>query len=383
MPLARWSAVVVLASCGHDAAGPGPPVFRTVSAGYLHTCAVTVEGVTYCWGEDRLGALGNGQRDTNRLAPVPVGGGLNFAAVSAGGLDSGHTCGVNADGSAYCWGNALFGRLGDGTSALGGAVAPRAVAGASKFTAISAGYESACGLATDGAILCWGDGTWGQLGNGLFSTYALAPVRVIGALGFVAVSAGGQHACGVAAGGAGYCWGYNGLGALGTGLPGDTSRPAAVAGGLAFVAISAGLNHSCGLNSDSTAWCWGYNGYGRLGNGSTTGSGVPVAATGGLHFAAIRAGGYHTCGLASGGRAYCWGLNESGQVGDGTTADRTVPAEVAGALSFSSVSAGWRHSCGVTTDGAIYCWGLNDHGQLGNGTMTASSVPVRVGPPAL
>ena len=380
--LARWFAVVVVATCGHDATGPAPPVFRSVSAGYLHTCAVTVEGVTYCWGENQLGALGNGQRDTNRLAPVLVGGGLSFAAVSAGGLDSGHTCGIRADGSAYCWGNALFGRLGDGTSGLGGAVAPRAVAGVSKFTDVSAGYESTCGLLTDGEIQCWGDGTFGQLGNGLFNTYDLAPVRVSGALTFVAVSAGGQHACGIAAGGAGYCWGYNGLDALGTGLAGDTARPALVAGGVNFVAVSAGRNHTCGLSSDSTAWCWGYNAYGRLGNGSTTASGVPVAASGGLHFLAIRAGGYHTCGLASGGRAYCWGLNESGQVGDGSTTDRTVPVEVAGALSFRAVSTGWRHSCGVTSDGAVYCWGLNDHGQLGNGSVTASPVPLRVSAPA-
>ena len=381
--LALAATALLLAVCSHEPAAPAPPAYRSVSAGYLHSCAVTAGGTTFCWGENRLGALGNGQRDTNRLVPVLVGGDLGFAAVSAGGVDSGHTCGVTPGGAGYCWGNAMFGRLGDGVNDIGGAVAPRAVAGTLHFAGLSAGYDATCGILASGALWCWGDGSYGQLGNGAFSTYSLSPVSVAGGLTFVAVSAGAQHACGIAVSGGAYCWGYNGLGALGNGTSRDTALPAAVSGGLSFVAISAGRNHTCAVRADSTAYCWGYNDFGRLGDGSTTASAVPVAVSGGLHFAMIGAGGYHTCGLASGGQAYCWGSNESGQLGDGTTTNRPLPVAVSGGLSFAVVTTGWRHSCGVTIAGEVYCWGLNDHGQLGDGTTSSSPAPRRISGPAL
>ncbi len=379
--LGSLAAAALLASCGEAMRPtPGQPYYVSVTAGYLHSCAVAIGGAAYCWGENRMGALGDGNRDTNRLVPAPVLGSLAFSAVSAGGVDSGHTCAVTPTGAGYCWGNALFGRLGDG-SGIGGALAPRAVADTFHLSAVSAGYMGACGLGAGGALWCWGDDTYGELGNGVFNTYALSPVQVGGGLAFTAVTAGSQHACGIAVGGAAYCWGYNGLDALGNGLPGDTALPAPVAGGLAFVAISAGRNHTCAVTADSAAYCWGYNDFGRLGNGTTTASGVPVAVLGGLRFASISAGGYHTCGVTSGARAYCWGSNESGQLGDGATIDRWTPVAVGGALPFKAVAAGWRHTCGVTTDGAVYCWGLNDHGQLGNGTTAASLLPARVASP--
>jgi alpha-tubulin suppressor-like RCC1 family protein len=380
--LAVTATAVVLATCRGEPAAPASPVFRSVSTGFLHTCAVARGGAMFCWGENRLGALGNGQRDTNRLVPVPVGGGLSFATVSAGGEDSGHTCGITPGGAGYCWGNATLGRLGDGVNGIGGAVAPQAVAGTLRFAGVSAGYDHSCGFLAGGELWCWGDGTWGQLGNGAFSTYSLSPVRVTGGLAFVAVSAGAQHACGIAAAGSAYCWGYNGLGALGNGTNRDAATPSPVSGGLTFVAISAGRNHNCAVGSDSAAYCWGYNGFGRLGDGSTTASTVPVAVAGSLRFAAIGAGGYHTCGLAGGGQAYCWGSNESGQLGDGTMTDRPLPGAVAGGLTFAAVATGWRHTCGVTTDGIVFCWGLNDHGQLGDGTTTSSPVPRRISEPA-
>ena len=50
---------------------------------------------------------------TTRKNPVLVAGGLNFAAVSTGGN---HTCGLTGAGAAYCWGQGLYGQLGNGTA---------------------------------------------------------------------------------------------------------------------------------------------------------------------------------------------------------------------------------------------------------------------------
>jgi alpha-tubulin suppressor-like RCC1 family protein len=46
--------------------------------------------------------------------PVPVAGNLTFADVSAG--NDGFACGVTTDGGAYCWGENSYGQLGDGTT---------------------------------------------------------------------------------------------------------------------------------------------------------------------------------------------------------------------------------------------------------------------------
>ena len=62
------------------------PSFVQVSAGAYHTCGLTADHHAYCWGENALGALGNGDRGGTIRAdePVPVLTNLKFIAISAG-----------------------------------------------------------------------------------------------------------------------------------------------------------------------------------------------------------------------------------------------------------------------------------------------------------
>jgi alpha-tubulin suppressor-like RCC1 family protein len=87
--------------------------FRALSAGSLHTCAVNPLDVAFCWGGNTRGQLGD-NTTTQRVEPVRVVGGLRFRQVSAGG-GFGHTCGVSTGNLAYCWGDNRLGQLGDGT----------------------------------------------------------------------------------------------------------------------------------------------------------------------------------------------------------------------------------------------------------------------------
>jgi alpha-tubulin suppressor-like RCC1 family protein len=84
-----------------------------ISVGGFHACGVTTTGMAYCWGDNSEGELGIGSPDAHpHPTPASVSGGMKWATVSAG-LGS-MTCGVTTNGITYCWGANINGALGDG-----------------------------------------------------------------------------------------------------------------------------------------------------------------------------------------------------------------------------------------------------------------------------
>jgi alpha-tubulin suppressor-like RCC1 family protein len=176
---------------------PGVTTFDSVSvtAGGAHSCAFTADGtgVAYCWGSNGFGQLGIGAADnTPHSTATIVAGGLAFAALSAGEY---HTCGITTTGDAYCWGRNDYGQLGSGSRTLtapSGIAAPVAVTGGLKFRSITVGELHTCAVAatlgtpvgpssSPGAIYCWGDNVFGQIGNGSSGNNnpVLTPTRVV------------------------------------------------------------------------------------------------------------------------------------------------------------------------------------------------------------
>ena len=253
------------------------------------------------------------------------------------------------------------------------------------FAAVTTGDAHTCGVTAGGAAYCWGYNSSGQLGDGT-TTNRLSPMLVKAPAGvsFAAVTAGRLHTCGVTAAGTAYCWGGNGFGQLGDGTATNRLTPVLVQPptGVSFAAVDAGDFHTCGVTAAGTAYCWGANGSAQLGDGTTIdrSSPVPVPPPTGVSFAAVTAGRLHTCGVTPAGTAYCWGSNSVGQLGDGTVIDRSSPVPVPPptGVSFAAVTAGTAQTCGVTAEGVAYCWGANGSGQLGDGTTTGRLIPVRV-----
>ena len=378
-----------------------PAPFVVVSSGGTHTCGITEQRTAYCWGSNRGSQLGSdltpencdlgGQKTPCSTSPVRVSGGLTFRSISAGWS---HTCGLTTGGQAYCWGSNSDGQLGNGFSRTI-STKPGSVAGALAFKELSAGHEHTCAVTTEGKAYCWGGNVSGQLGNGTRSRDPTSsPVRVSGGLTFKSVSTGQKHTCGLTTGSQAYCWGYNGFGALGSGSLDNElhTTPVPVSGGLTFQSLSAGTDHTCGITANGVAYCWGNNGQGQLGNGGTANRAKPVPVSSGLTFRSVSGGASHTCGITTGGAVYCWGYNAFGTLGVPSTPISSKPVPVSSGLTFRSVSGGASHTCGVTTGGAVYCWGSNLFGRLGatspmetcgygSEPSPCSTTPVRVSDP--
>ncbi len=51
--------LVLLAACGEGTAPPPPMPFSLVSTGSEHTCAIDIDAHAYCWGRNTFGQLGD------------------------------------------------------------------------------------------------------------------------------------------------------------------------------------------------------------------------------------------------------------------------------------------------------------------------------------
>jgi alpha-tubulin suppressor-like RCC1 family protein len=357
-----------------------PDAWVDVAAGGDVTCGLKDSGRLYCWGSNSWHMLGNATQDstcggyTCSSAPLAVEGGKRFSNVSVG---KSHVCAVEqTTGAPYCWGDNLFRKLGlpAGTNF---AATPTLVGGTPPaFKSIAAGWNHSCGVTTTGTAMCWGHGTYGQLGSGSGATTE-TPTAVSAPFGsaqvtYASVTGGMMHSCGSTTSSEIYCWGSLG--------GSSSSIPKAVAfqngSGWSVLAQGGTAKHACATNAASTVFCWGDGGSGQLGNG-TAGAGmksaVPVwvrnSSSGAFTPSLVKlaVGEEHSCGLSAAGNAFCWGHNLYGQLGDGSQIQRTTPVG-AGAHTYTKISAGSAHTCALDTQAEIYCWGANALGQLGIGT---------------
>ncbi len=206
------------------------------------SCAVAA-GKAYCWGENDRGQLGD-QTTSQRTSPVAVydAGALSGKTVvgiaAAGGnpLSSpydgttadrtrrGHACARTSDGGVYCWGSNQYGQMGQGTASLtiqGAPVKVNGLLSSKTVTQIATAYGTPCALASDNTMYCWGQNSYGVIGDGT-TTHRYSPTAVTvadpGLLGktITLISGGVNRNCAIASGST-YCWGNNNIGQIGDG----------------------------------------------------------------------------------------------------------------------------------------------------------------------
>lgn len=109
----RPVAVIGLAGDVATLAQGGAFVLFVEEYGGDFTCAALTDGNVQCWGNNLSGQLGDGSGGERSGSPVRVAGlPDNITAITVGGT---HSCALSGNQQSYCWGSNEFGQLGDGT----------------------------------------------------------------------------------------------------------------------------------------------------------------------------------------------------------------------------------------------------------------------------
>lgn len=311
---------------------------------------------------------------------------VGFTAVRLSTGTGPHTCALDDDGSAFCWGRNWGGELGDGTT--NDSEVPVPVAGSLSFTQIVTGhaYQFAgftCGLATSGEVYCWGSNSVGELGDGGSASMRLEPrpIAVPAGTRFTTLSAFYGGTCGVTTLGDAYCWGMNSGGRFGNGLAGGTAAtPTLVAGNLRWQQVALGDDRACGISSDSRVYCWGGS-LDLLGfDPALAPLTEPMLFDRGPVFDSLSVSAYSQCGTRAGSphAGYCWGSafhvgaipRDFGYV--------TSPSVVAPPTLFRSIKASGSMYFGLSIDGHLYLWGNYWHDHWGPGAPVRMTTAFRL-----
>jgi alpha-tubulin suppressor-like RCC1 family protein len=388
----------------------GAPV--QVGGGEAFTCALGASGRAFCWGANFAGQVGNGAGMAAEVlqvnSPTEIAGG--FVTISSSGY---RTCGLQADGSAFCWGENHLGGVGNGTASVGTTPEvdhvslPVRVQTSLRFQSISAGGSHTCAIDLSGEAWCWGGNDAGQLGEDpRLVLFTPSPVAVLAnqpgvTQQFKAISAGVSHTCAIDTSGAAWCWGNNDnlragidTNACGGVDPPDLNpaqcyfyRPvmteASKTQALKFQSIAAGSRNTCAIDTSGNVQCWGDT---LRGTATAPPSFDRASQVGSISNAvSVRAGATSVCAVAGNGGLFCWGSNDKGQLGNGAApafgAFSVTPVAVSGTQDYVAVSVGNSHACGRTSSNVLRCWGDNTQGQLGAHLLgaNATSVPAVVG----
>ena len=359
-----------------------------VVAGANHTCALFSTGTVKCWGHNNLQQLGIGA-GADQPVPTQVVGVADAIDLYAG-VDQ--TCAILAEGE-MCWGNGsaptLTGQTGVGEiqfgsdyscirglngfssdietpgslSCTGGADIDLQLGDGSVVSAlqVATGNLHTCALQPDSSVQCWGDDTFGELGNGAFGGSQANPFTIqagapLANYPATLIAAGNGFTCA-----AGFpnqdvsCWGDNAFDELGTAganqnLPVEASATPINALAIATNALA---HFVCVIQLDDTVWCWGDNSLGQLGTG---GPAVPAPAGAGPTLGrahGIAVGQNHACAIYYGNGTVV--PTSSDPVPDPSPSPLPAPSPLPPSTDSEQFG--------------IYCWGDNSDGQLGIGSI--------------
>lgn len=238
-----------------------------------------------------------------------------------------------------------------------------------KAEKIALGSSFTCTDSELKGLECWGENSYGQLGNGTFrdSTTAIQS-EFKGKVSKMKL--GTFHGCLISEGEI-FCWGRNTEGQV-SGTNSEVTKipkPIEFLTDNKFIDIAISTSQTCALSVEGKVLCWGnVDPELRKPKWITT---LPI------NIKLIAGGENHFCATDK-VEIYCWGENQHGQLGDGTQKSSLIPNKVKNIQgSISMLALGSRHSC-VKINDELLCWGANDFGQIGDGSKKDQLTPVKV-----
>lgn len=358
----------VVSDCGAPAPAVHDAPVRQLAMGAQHGCAVE-EGLVRCWGANARGELGRGSPSPfeSRAAPVPL-----EEKVAQLATADGASCARTVTGRVFCWGDNSATQL--GRPEPGFSASPLEVKVPVPVAKLAIHSDYALALGSDGRLFGWGNDSEGTLARGddnpMTWPYPRPVVRVAFEHRFKDISAGQGHACGIDEHDVLWCWGRNTAHQLGTASTAQQHRsPVKVLEGVS--AVVAGAFGSCALRA-ATLLCWGETTIDEQGQAITATTPVKMEL-GGKPVRQVDQQWFHLCAVTTDDTLFCWGRGIEGQLGLGALDPQQTPQEVTRGV--EAVATGFFFTCLRRTDGVVACMGENDQGQLGLGDTLRRSSP--------
>ncbi|XP_027357984.1 PH, RCC1 and FYVE domains-containing protein 1-like isoform X2 [Abrus precatorius] len=316
-----------------------------IACGVKHASLVTRQGEVFTWGEESGGRLGHGVgKDVVQPHLVEA---LTSTAIDFVACGEFHSCAVTMAGELYTWGDGTHnaGLLGHGSDVSHWI--PKRIAGPLEGLQVA---FVACGpwhtalITSTGKLFTFGDGTFGVLGHGDRENVSYPrEVESLSGLRTMAVACGVWHTAAIveviatqsstsASSGKLFTWGDGDKNRLGHGDKEARLKPTCVPALIDynFHKIACGHSLTVGLTTSGRVFAMGSTVYGQLGNPQSDGKlpcfvGDKIA---GESIIEIACGAYHVAVLTSKNEVYTWGKGANGRLGHGDIEDRKTPTLV-------------------------------------------------------
>ncbi|XP_023520978.1 PH, RCC1 and FYVE domains-containing protein 1 isoform X2 [Cucurbita pepo subsp. pepo] len=316
-----------------------------IACGVRHAALVTRQGEVFTWGEESGGRLGHGVvKDVSQPRMIESLAASSIDFVACGEF---HTCAVTMTGELYTWGDGTHnaGLLGHGSDVSHWI--PKRVSGpleGLQIASVTCGPWHTALVTSMGQLFTFGDGTFGALGHGDRENISYPKeVESLSGLRTIAVACGVWHTSAVVevivtqssasiSSGKLFTWGDGDKNRLGHGDKEPRLKPTCVPALIDydFHKIACGHSLTVGLTTSGQVFSMGSTVYGQLGNPSADGK-IPCLVEDKLFGESVEevsCGAYHVVVLTSKNEVYTWGKGANGRLGHGDVEDRKTPTLV-------------------------------------------------------
>lgn len=360
---------------------------QRLALGNRHVCFLKENGKVMCWGDNRWKQIGNGIDGGVFLTPQEVVGIDNAISIST---RANTTCALLQDKTVKCWGKGSSGTLGHGIYADSNT--PVTVTGLSNVKSIEAGTAHICTILEDQSVQCWGDNIYGAFGFAPVRISYNTPQPIPGLSGVKSLSANNWNGCALLNSDSISCWGYK---TIPPDESGDTNsnmyqyEPIAIPSMQGVKQIVMGITDSNFLLfNDGRVMAWGNGNSNIPRSEETTYQSTPSLTLSTLQGAKyLASGSNHACALLENQSVQCWGNNANGKLGIGTfEGSNTTPQQVLELSNVLELQSTVDRNCVWLGNDEVKCWGhAGGYGGLGDGSYYIDTentgdkaIPVRV-----